>query len=89
MSDANPVTAVSDSQPTESTTTTTGAPTGKAGEFNASTQVASMAELQTKAPELYRAMMQGLATNICNDMKDHQDRLKEMQREAQRQAEGG
>lgn len=88
MSEVEPTSAVSDSQETSSATST-GAPTGTAGEFNASTQIGSMSELKDKAPELYKAMMQGLATNICNDMKDHQDRLKEMQRQATRDAEGG
>lgn len=87
MSEIDSTAAVSDSQATSSATST-GAPTGTAGEFNASTTIGSMSELQTKAPELYKAMMQGIATNICNEMKDHQDRLKEMQREATRNAQG-
>lgn len=88
MSEVNPTAAVSDSEATSSATST-GAPTGAAsGDFNASTTIGSMSELQTKAPTLYKAMMEGIATNICNEMKNHQDRLKEMQRQAARDAEG-
>lgn len=74
------------------TTSTTGgatAPTGTAtGQFSAATPVANMADLKEKAPEVYKAMMEGIAMNIVNEMKDHQTRLKELQREAQRNAEG-
>ena len=88
MSDVNPVSATSTSGAT-SPATSTGAPTGTAGEFNASTTIGSMSELKEKAPTLYNAMMQGVAAKISNDMKDHQERLKEMQREAARDAQGG
>lgn len=88
MSDVDPVSSASSSTATEGATSTSTSPTGTAGEFNASTQIGSMSDLKDKAPELYKAMMQGLATNICNDMKDHQERLKEMQRQATRDAQG-
>jgi len=65
-----------------------GAPTGKTGEFNASTTVGSLQELQSKAPTVYKAMMEGIAMNIVNEMKDHQDRIKEMNRQAARDAAG-
>lgn len=87
MSEVDPTSAVSDSQATEAAPGT-GSPKGTAGEFNASTTIGSMSELQEKAPTLYKAMMEGIATNIINEMRDHQDRLKEMQRKAQREASG-
>lgn len=87
MSEVNPVSSASSSSTTQAASST-GSPTGTASDFNASTQIGSMSDLKDKAPELYKAMMQGLATNICNDMKDHQDRLKEMQRQATRDAQG-
>ena len=77
-------------QTTTATATTTASSPSKAttGEFNASTAVSTMADLKEKAPEVYKAMMEGIAMHIVNEMKDHQTRLKEIQREAQRNAEG-
>lgn len=39
--------------------------------------VSSMADLQTKAPELYNAMLQGMAWNICSDQNRSIERIKE------------
>lgn len=50
--------------------------------FTTSTKIDSLSALRTKAPKVYNAMMQGIAMNICNDMKHHQDRLKKLVREA-------
>ena len=84
---SNPVTETSTStQAPEVASSST--PTGTAANFNASTPVSNMEDLRTKAPTVYKAMMEGIATNIVNEMKDHQTRLKEMMREAQRNAEG-
>lgn len=92
MDDNNNLTAAPPVAPdvaSTSTTTAATAPTGAAtGQFSAATPVANMGELKDKAPEVYKAMLEGIATNICNEMKHHQDKLKEMQREAQRNAEG-
>lgn len=44
--------------------------------------VSSMADLKEKAPEVYRAMIQGIGMNICNEMRKHQRRLKEIMRKA-------
>ena len=49
-----------------------------------STTVNSIKELKEKAPEVYQKMMEGIAQNICGKMKDHQDRLKQMMRDANR-----
>ena len=89
MSDANPVSSVSQTTSTAQDTSTTTSTTAAPGTFNASSTVSNMGELQAKAPELYKAMMMGVATNICNEMKDHQEKLKEMMREAERNAKGG
>lgn len=91
MDDSNPIAPVTDAQAAAGTASTpqTGAPTGTAGEFNASTTVQSLQDLKEKAPTLYRAMMEGIAMNIVNDMKDHQEKLKQMMREAERDAAGG
>lgn len=84
----SPVTGASGSEQV-SESAGAGAPTGQAGSFSASTPVSNMADLREKAPDVYRAMMEGVAYKIVNDMKGHQERLKEMMREAQRDAQGG
>lgn len=60
------------------------APTGKSSSSNSDTKINSLAELQEKAPEVWKAMLEGLAMNICNKMRDSQERLKQMMREAER-----
>jgi hypothetical protein len=65
------------------------APSGSAtSSFNASTPITSLADLKDKAPEVYKAMMEGIAQNIINKMNDHQERLKKLMREGRRDAEG-
>lgn len=59
-----------------------------ASSLSAATPIKSLEDLKTKSPKLYEMMMQGIAFNICNEMKDSQERLKEMMRDAERQAEG-
>lgn len=49
-----------------------------------STKINSIKELREKAPEVYQKMLEGIAMNICGKMKDHQDRLKKMMRDATR-----
>lgn len=76
----------------ESSTPIVGAPQTKAGvqpmvEANASTKISSMGDLEQKAPELARAIKEGIAFRIIGDMKRHNDRLKELYRE-QRQQNG-
>lgn len=58
------------------------------GEPTTSTKVGSLADLRNKAPKVYRAMIFGIAMNICNDSKHHQDRIIEMLREERRQNGG-
>ncbi len=55
-------------------------PTG----VTSSTTVNSIKELREKAPEVYQKMLEGIAMSICGKMKDHQDRLKKMMRDASR-----
>lgn len=62
--------------------TGTGSSTSSPASYSSSTHVNSLSELRTKAPKVYNAMMQGIAMDICNDMKHHQDRLKKLVREA-------
>ncbi|QLH36656.1 MAG: hypothetical protein HWD61_11390 [Parachlamydiaceae bacterium] len=44
--------------------------------------VSTMGDLKEKAPEVYRAMLQGIAMNVCDEMRRHQRRLKEIMRKA-------
>jgi len=47
-----------------------------------------MADLQAQSPEVYNAMMQGIAMNICNEMAREQAHLKQIQDEFRRESEG-
>lgn len=51
--------------------------------------VSSMSDLKEKAPEVYKAMMQGIAMNMCTQSQRAQEHLKKMQEEFRREAEGG
>ncbi len=53
-------------------------------QITGSTTITSMEELKDRAPEVYKAMLEGIAVNIINDMEDHQERIKEINREARR-----
>ena len=75
--DSTTTVTATDSSAEAAASTDTKSPSGTADSF---TTVNNMSELKTKAPEVYKAMMQGLATNICNEMKASQDRIKEMNR---------
>jgi hypothetical protein len=47
--------------------------------FNANTQVDSLESLREEAPEIYDQTMKSLAQSIIDDMKRHQERMKEIQ----------
>lgn len=49
-----------------------------ASKYTAATTVTSIQDLQTKAPELWHAMLMGIAQNIMGQMREAQQRLKEM-----------
>lgn len=66
-----------------------GAAAGAAAGFSAATPVTNMADLKEKAPTLYKAMLEGIATSMTNEMKRHQDKIKELNRKAQEDAQGG
>ena len=77
--------------PTSQDATTAGAVASSNGgaEVTSSTKINSLDDLKKKSPELYRKMMEGIAMSICSDMKEHQDRLKQMMAEARRNAGQG
>lgn len=56
--------------------------------ITAATTVSSMQDLKLKSPELYNAMMMGIATNIINQSKRATERLKEIIRQGTRNAQG-
>jgi hypothetical protein len=53
-----------------------------AGTSDSKTNFGTMNQLKEKSPKLYNMMLQGIATNMVNELKDHQTRIKEMMREA-------
>ena len=59
-----------------------GAPAaGASGDVSSLTNIGSMEELKKKAPEVFNMMMQGIATNIVNEMRIRDERLKKIWRE--------
>lgn len=50
--------------------------------------VSNLAELKDQSPEVYSAMMQGIAMNVCSRMAQQQAHLKQVQEEARRASEG-
>lgn len=62
---------------------------GGGGAVDSSTTISSMADLKEKAPKVYNAMMQGIATQIITQMQDASNRLKEMMRKARQEADEG
>lgn len=85
----NNVAASGDTPAVQGAPNVTGQPTANPeGDFTAATTISSMNDLRQKAPKIYNAMLQGLATNMVNEMKDHQARIKEMNRKAREDADG-
>lgn len=64
-------------QPSASDPTTAGA-VASSNDASSATKVQSLQELKEKAPKVYKAILQGIAVNICNKMKDSEDRLKKL-----------
>ena len=60
--------------------------TAQQNDVTSATSVSSMEELKSTAPEVHRMMMEGIATNIVNEMKRRQERIKELMREGRRNA---
>lgn len=79
MSNAQPVPPVTVIQPAASNPTTAGAVAqSNSGGGDMSSTISSLSDLKNKAPAVYKAMMQGIGMNICNEMKKHQDQLQEL-----------
>ncbi len=86
----DPATAASPAGATGTTGTTAAGTTGAAGatgnaaaaaQLNNSSVITSMGDLKSKSPKIYKAILEGIGTNICNKMKQDQDKLKEIREE--------
>ena len=66
-------------QSTNPTTTGAAASTSPQG-YTTTTQVSSLEDLKRKSPEVYNMTLKSIGMKICNDMKRHQDHLKEAMR---------
>ena len=81
ISNTNPVTA-STPAAAETGASPQAAAAGQTSGLTGSSNFTSLKAFKEKAPVVYQKMMEGIAMNICNDMKHHTDRLKEMWRKA-------
>ncbi len=81
--------AATGASPASESTASTGqaGPSGAAAAgFDTKTTVSSLAELKAVAPQVWNAMLQGIAQNICIEMKRQQDHLVEISRQARQDA---
>jgi hypothetical protein len=57
---------------------------GGASNLSLSTSISSLEDLKSKSPQLWNIMMESIAMDICGQMQQSQDRLKQMWDEANR-----
>ena len=50
--------------------------------YTKNTKIKSLSDLRDKAPEVWKKMLEGIATNIINDMKDAEERRRKILRDA-------
>lgn len=91
MSNANPVnnneqsTSTAPTQPSSAKPSIAGAvAAGNTDSFKSkslSTTIGSMNELKEQAPDIYNAIMKGLAESIISEMREGQERVKKKMRE--------
>ncbi len=87
--DVQPSAPATQAAPTAATQGPSGATAGQfGGTVSGGTTASNMTQLKERAPQVYNAMMMGVAQNICNEMQQHQDRLKELMREGEEDANG-
>lgn len=48
------------------------------GQVSSVTTINNLGDLKAKAPKVYKAMMQGIAMSICNEMQQSQQRVNQM-----------
>lgn len=76
---APPVAGAGAQQQTAATGTTT-----QPGADASTIFVSSVDDLKTKAPEVYKAMLEGIMTQVIGQLQDHDNRMKELIRDGQR-----
>lgn len=83
-----PMPPVSAPNPTSANPSTAGAiaSSNPTAGLTSSSTISSLADLKKKAPAVYKMMMEGIAMNICNEMQKHQERLKQIMREGERES---
>ena len=54
------------------------------GKADSNTKISSLADLKSKAPEVWQKMLEGIGMKICNEMRHHDDRIKKLRREYER-----
>jgi hypothetical protein len=50
--------------------------------YSTDTKIKSLSDLREKAPEVWKKMLEGIATNIINEMKDAEERRRKILRDA-------
>lgn len=60
-----------------------------ASQASMSTTVSSMADFKSQAPDVYNAMMMGIAMCVCNKMQRDQEELAKIEEEFRREDEEG
>ena len=78
---STPSQAISGAAVTTDAVTAGGAATSNAPAISSSSTISSIADLKRKAPALYKQMMLGIATSMCNEFRRDQERLKKIMRE--------
>lgn len=63
--------------PASPTSTAAAASAASSSGYTASTHISSLEDLKKKAPEVYNQTLKSIGMKVCNDMKRHQDQLKE------------
>ena len=64
----------------------TGGAAGSQNTATMSTTISSMEDLRSQSPEVYKAMMEGIAMGICNEMQRHEATRKKIAEQYRRTA---
>lgn len=68
--------------------TAAGAVASNTNKVDLNTKVATVEDLRKKAPQVWQAMIKGIATTMINQFHDQSNRIVEMMKEAERKNEG-
>jgi hypothetical protein len=74
------------SEKTSTAHTTSKAPASE--DYTLATTLATVEQLKEIAPDLYEAMLQGIAIQICGKMREHQENMHKIIKEATAEARG-